>query len=247
MKNTWGILILGALAVSAQARPDLNAFLNHRAGNLEQLIGQVKRDSEVRDRFKRHFGMNDAELVAYLSTLRASRMQKKKAYIVYSVPPDGRIKAHVETYYSDTPVYTDISGTPILIAKCGNPLNLGPKPAVAENDVPIQVAEAIDQERPMEPTMIPADEVLSPTTILVPETPLEPSVETIGGGPVIIPVAGPIFSPWLLGLLGIGLIDFGDNNNVGGTDLVPEPASFAVLGIGVIALLRRRSAKSGSA
>lgn len=239
-----GLVIALGMVVAAQARPDLNAFLNNRAGNLTQLIAQVKRDPEVRDRFRRHFGMNDAELLAYLSTLRAQRMTKKGSYIVYSVPPDGHIKAHVETYHPGTGMYVDITGTPILIAKCGNPLHRGPKGVIAENDVETAISQAIDKGRPMDGEAVPGDEIIDSSTIMIPETPLEPIIETEGGRPIIIPVAAPVFSPWLLGLLGLGLIDIDTGGGGNGTDLVPEPAALAALGIGIVALTRRKRSKS---
>lgn len=235
-------VLVGGLAASGNARPDRNAFLNTRAGNLAQLIAQVRRDPQVMDRFKRHFGMSDAEVIAYLSTLSAKRLAKKETYIVYSVPPDGHIKAHVETFFPGMGYYADAVGTPILIAKCGNPLNLGPKTPSADNPVQAAVSDSELATRTLESPVEPGEEIVAANTILNPENPLEPVVETGGGRPIIIPTAAPIFSPWLLGLLGLGAIDWGGGSDTS-TVVVPEPAGLAAIAIGASMILRKRRRK----
>jgi len=222
------------------ARPDRNAFLNQRAANLNQLIAQVKKDPEVRDRFRRHFGMSDSELMSYLSTLKPARLTQKETFIVYSVPPDNKIKAHVETFYPGVGIYRDITGAPILIAKCGNPLHFGPKKVVADNPIQVAVTQDVDA-RIAESAVDPSEELVTASNIMTPEMPLEPvnPIETTGGSPVIIP-AVPVFSPWLLGVLGLGVlaIDLDDDSN--GITVIPEPATMAALGIGIVALLKRK-------
>lgn len=246
MRKFTAILFCSGLVACAVARPDRNAFLNERAATLSQLIAQVKRDPEVRDRFRRHFGMSDAELIAYLHTLHPARLTQKESLIVYSVPPDNKIKAHVETFYPGVGIYRDVTGAPILIAKCGNPLHFGPKKVVAENQVEVAINEKVNN-RIAESAVDPSEELVAANNPMEPGMPYEPiePIETIGGSPVIIPAA-PIFSPWLLGALGLGVLAIDLDDDTNGTTVVPEPATMAALGIGLVALAKRRKARRAS-
>ncbi len=245
MKLCVGLIFVFGVATLASARPDRNAFLNDRALTIGQIISQVKRDPAVRDRYRRHFSMNDAELLGFLASLRPAKLKKEGAFIVYSVPPDNRIKAHVEKFGVDTPIYTDAAGLPMMIAKCGNPLYLGLR-NVAVSPVDAEIVDAMSPGKDLDAAPDASHDVMMAQTILMPENPYEPVSVTEAGSPVIIPAAGAIFSPWILGLLGGGaLLLGGGDDDGGGTDLVPEPGSIALFligGTGLLARLRKRSA-----
>lgn len=118
-------IICAALAltsVAAFARPEPNAFLNHRVSSVTGLVTQVRTDDEVADRFERHFGMSQSALVDYFSGLHLATLNEDGTYMVYSVPKDGVIKAHVERLDKGTKVFADANGMPILKASCGNAL-----------------------------------------------------------------------------------------------------------------------------
>lgn len=243
MRLGFGLVLAFGVASVALARPDRNAFLNERADSVAQIIAQVKRDPAVMDRYKRHFSMTDREVVGYLSMLRASQLQKSGSYVVYSVPPNNRIKAHVEKFGVGTKVYRDIAGTPILIAKCGNPLHIGPKKAYADNTVDGPSDEETAAARGMTTTQDSGTEAPITETIMIPEEPLELRIETESQSPVIIPAAAPLFSPWLLGIIGGAVIIGGGGDNGGGVDVVPEPGPIALFLIGGVGLLARKKRK----
>ena len=138
-----GLLVRVALFVfcgTALARPDKNSFLNHRASTVRQLLRQVKTDWQVRDRFERHFAMNQEQLFAYLGSLHRSNIQATGDYTIYSIPPDGHVKAHKERIKRGAAIFADAHGTPILLVKCGNPMTKGPNQPAATPPLPTMSA-----------------------------------------------------------------------------------------------------------
>ena len=79
------IIILGlsmVVTTAAFARPDLNAFINKKADSTAELVGQVKRDKSVMDRYMRHFGMTRTEVIEYLSSLRPTTLKEEGVYAI---------------------------------------------------------------------------------------------------------------------------------------------------------------------
>jgi hypothetical protein len=246
MRTFW--VVLGLLLVSLSvARPDRNAFLNRHAGSVAQLVEQVRTDAEVSDRFQRHFAMNQREVLAYLSSLKLARLTTPGTYQVYSIPPGGFVKMHVQKLKLGTPVFADMFGSPVLIAKCGNPLTRGPKvPESAKNPEPKLSARVTEDLRELEAQ---PDE-LSEFEELIAMTPEVPGLsnlpeEIITTNESPIPIIGtPLgIGPWLLGLLGGGLI-IGTIDG-GGDTVVPEPATLGAVALATGYVLRRRTRRTG--
>lgn len=243
------VLMMALGCTIALARPDRNAFLNQKATSVGQLINQVRRDPEVMDRYRRHFAMTDREVVSFFSGLRLARLTVAGAYNVYSVPPGGYIKAHVQKLRLGTPVYADAFGNPILIVKCGNPLTLGPKAPEAANE-PDPVAlkrkktEELRELQTEQQDFLEFGElvVMTPDDVAQPSEPNEEIITTQQSPIPIIPAGGPI-GGWILGLLGSGLIiGGGGGDDGGGETVVPEPTTLGVIAVaGVGMLLRRRT------
>ena len=206
---------------------------------MSELIRQVRSDSAVRERYTRHFGMRESQLIAYLSGMQLSRLTSGGTYRVYSVPPDGSIKMHYEQFRAGTPVFADFAGTPLMIVKCGNPLTPGAGAPLATNE---DNAQIVDQPATEKMAGVPdLDLTMSEDLLtLTPGTPAPPGEEiiTVDQSPVaIIPVAGAFFNPWGLGLLGFLFIDNDSDSHI---TPVPEPATLAVLALGSLGLLRLR-------
>lgn len=245
------IVSLAAVSAGAHARPDLNAFLNKSAKTTNALIAQVKSDPAVADRYARHYAMPKRDVVVFLSTLRPSTTDKDSVFTIYSVPEDGRLKAHTEVVRRGTPVFSDLRGVPTLIMKCGNPLTRGPRqPEMPnENVVSLVEEEKIDLRDTTGDVIetIPDLDVLE--TISEPrfsDLPEEPIVTNPGtttptqGRPnTISPTGGGFsFAPFGVGLTILG----GALGNKGGGSVVPEPGTFLALGAGIalVALRKRR-------
>lgn len=234
------------LSVMAIARPDRNAFLNQRVTNAAQLLNQVRNDAEVSDRFQRHFAMNHKEVLAYFSGLKLARLTAPRTYKVYSIPPGGYVKMHVQKLKLGTPVFADMFGNPILIAKCGNPLTRGPKvPEAAKDPEPKIIASVTEELRELEaqPDELQEFEELMAMTPEVGRL-SEPPEEIITTNESPIPIIGtPLgIGPWLFGLLGGGLIITTIDD--GGT-VVPEPATVGAVALATGYLIRRRTRRTG--
>jgi hypothetical protein len=249
-----------AIGSTVLARPEPNAFLNRRVQTVEQLIDQVQRDREVRDRYMRHYGMSQAELVAFFRTLRIQPLAQEGVFTVYSVPEDGVIKVRTARLRRGELVLVDPAGQPVMQLSCGNPLGLGAglqhtmapvmAPIMAEvvemREVPIEIAVAPEEAMtlmataPGIPVVPPAPPVAPPPPppVIIDERPLVP-VATAGGFSPLIPV----------GILGALLIPRGETRvepiqvPTGAVAVVPEPASAAALLLGVGALAARRRKK----
>lgn len=235
---------LGIVA-TAFARPDRNAFLNHRALSVDQLVAQVKRDPAVMDRYQRHFHMSKSEVVSYLSSLRVSRLTKDGAYRVYSVPPNEVIKMHTEVMPKGMPVFVDVSGAPVMVLRCGNPLAKGPKKPILEPE--------IDAKDPGESAQnlrdVPENEILTPyssdlisaTMPMNPTVPDEAGPTTTGDSHIPVLAAAPNILNWLLALGGGAMVIVGGDHVVVVSDSTPEPMSLVVMTAGAGLLMAGRA------
>ena len=217
-------------------RPPLNSFCNVTPHTTNQLINQVKGNSVVMDRYTRHFAMTEDEVVAFFSTLAPGRLIKDGIYTVYGVPRDGKLHVHRKLLKKGEKVFMDAQGRAILQMRCGNPLTLGPRN-------PIALSEGPEPAGPMDTNLVaeggdveeaPATlAYVAPTTPgpIIPPTPPAPVVTH--GRSAIIPI--PLLIPILIG--GSCLIPKGGG---GGKVVTPEPATLAVLAIGIGAISRRR-------
>ncbi len=131
----------------------------------------------------RHFTMDDAQLLDYLSKLHVAKLTHPYSASVYSVPDSGRIKVHQQTLKVGTPVFEDGSGKPILLVKCGNPLTLGPHGLAAAFSAPHLKGAMASAYKPVDsntgaPGAVPLDAVAMAPTFAPDRGTEQPSVLT---------------------------------------------------------------------
>lgn len=238
IRGSLVFLCVGLTVAASAIRPDTNSFLNKRALSVKELVAQVKRDGQVRDRYKRHFAMSSQGVIAYFSSLRLVGLGHEGVYSIYSVPPGEWIKLHYGKLREGTPVFVDPAGNPVLLMKCGNPL-IGGRDVVAEAPPDSDVIERRAEIREIE---VLSDEPLSESLVAMTPSNPEPvpaeQIITVGQSPVTILPGAFGFNPLLLGLGGLII-----GSTTGGDDTpppVPEPAGFAAFGVGLIGLFRFR-------
>lgn len=236
----WGA-VLGAtlvLALGAMAQnPGRNAFLKTSVRTTSQLVAQVKTNRQIRDAYLRHFAMNEAELYAYLRTLRPMKLTEDGTYTVYSVPPDGALVPHTQKMKKGEIVFLEPGGKIVLRGRCGNP-TVKPDQGIVPEEVAINAGPAMPHDMVVgESEYIPVLPLaLEPAPPIVPEliveTPPTPAPQ------IIPPVIGS--SPNLLPLLLLAPLLGGSGGGDGGGPPVPEPLTILTLAAGAGLVMRRR-------
>lgn len=237
-------LCLGSVAWAR--RPDLNAFLNRKVTTVSGLVREVRDDPAVMDRYKRHYAMTDSQVIDFMRSLHATRLNRSETFPVYSVPDAGYIKVHDQTLKSGTWVFSDSAGQPQLMMKCGNPLSRGPMTPEALNPIDVTPMNAFDlRDQNVEIVPAPIDQ---PDFIALYQPPLptlvEPEYEAAMPGQLpLFPIgaAGTNLFPLLLGLAGIGTVGTIGGGGGGGGNPVPEPSAMLALAIGFGTIASRTS------
>jgi len=222
----------------ASDRAEPNAFLSKRAESVSQLIQQVNTDTEVADRYERHFGKSKEDLVHFLGGLHLARLNAAGTYRIYSVDSRGVIKAHPERLKAGARVFADASGMPVLKASCGNAMVPGSNDqSTALLPSVTQPSQSLEDVGLTTPVSNEADAKL--LAIGVPGMPVAlapemPGLVTTGNSnqSFVVPAA-------LAAIGGAGSFLFGSK---GGAP-VPEPATILVVSGAIAALVYRRKAK----
>ena len=224
-----------ALTATSFARTDQNSFLNRPANTLPELVKQIQTDSQVSNRFMRHFGMTKDQVVDMVSDFKLGRLPSDGVYLVYNVPSWEEVRARAIMMKKGTLVWTDQSGSPMLKVSCGNPMARGTDVGLAVATPAVKLAPAANV-RDLVAMQLPettfVDAVSSP---LAPGNVVVNAAEMMPAAPILPQVGGTPF-PFILPV-GVGLL-LGLNR--GDTPPVPEPCTMVVLGLSATAMVVRR-------
>lgn len=259
MKSTFllSLIVLAASARASDGRPVRNSFIDRPVGEVSDLVAHVKADRIVADRYRRHFSMDQTTLLSFLSGLHRGRLKGDGIYTIYSVPQGGRLKMHVGRIRRGEAMFFNRAGQPTLVAKCGNPIVLGPSRSRSQKGNPFDIVRDEDAKaRTMElPVAQLAEAALEPTLALEPSLPTSAvAVATTFELPValtgdVVPVTatGAGAGSFLASLS--FLASFATTFTPGQGDQrqaapVPEPASILMLALGAGGLLQRSRRRS---
>jgi hypothetical protein len=257
-------LAIGVVFVSmsaAFARTEHNSFLETPVMSTSALITEVQHDPLVRKRYERQFLMSETELVRYFSSLHVEPLKEDRRYLVFNVDDSMIIRSRMLHLTRGTLVFADATHKPVLKCSCGNPMSAA-LPAVGENDSFVHslagglIAFTRSAENPGDNEPLVADNT-NMMTGEVPSLDETPEIEPPGSRPqpfepiptptpVPIPISGvpPLGFLPLIPLIPLIPIIWHNPGPPPPTPFAtPEPASFAPLGLGVLALAWKRRKK----
>jgi hypothetical protein len=249
MKWIFVSLVTATVAMSLAERPERNSFINYPIHSVQDLVREIQKDPAVADRYERNFAMTEEQVVNYVSRLHLDRLHESGVYDVYSVPPDGHIKWHQQRLRQGVAILADANGLPVMLLKCGNPLVMRvPRPvgiAPAGPSAPIMDIPPLGAETP-QVAMAMAPPPATPEDIYVPPAaaPIAPAEAAFAGVGT-----GSANYGWL-GFLAAGGLIYGLTTIHGHQNHppapVPEPTSFAIVGLGLTGALLRKKKNPGA-
>jgi hypothetical protein len=221
------------------------------------LVAVLKTNSKLRQRYAKHFGVGEAEVVDYVKrALVPYRLPESRNVLTYGVTRTGRIYAVRTRLKKGTRVWANRSGVPILKWLCANPLAQrlpGTRIAspIQHTPRPIAQAKGVEGLAPgLENGMVP------PTIVSENFTPpifaSESGLEGIGTGSVVPIVPPGIGTGAHFGFSGLAAAAFvpvlirGGSAPPSNIEIIPEPGTVALLlsgggiPLGLISLRRLR-------
>lgn len=199
----------------------------HSYNSTKSLQDFARNDEGALARFESHFGMNRDEVIDYIGQLHLGKLVKKGTFAICK-PAFGAVENQVTVELPrGEAVFMDKSNTPVLLADGAYPM--------------AETFSANVKEGPSD-SIVPNAATATPATATAPTkmAMMAQGASTASGAPntqwlTAIPVLIPL----------IGMTNDGNGNGGGGTiNPVPEPASFAILGVGALGLLSRRKKKA---
>lgn len=230
------------LVALAAARTEPNSFLNKNVNTHAELMQQVSNDTQVMNRFMRHFGMSRQEVLDYFKTLKLDTLTEDGVYLVYNVPESEELRARAIFYKAGTKVWVDKEGTLVLKASCGNPMLRGTDNTSITLDTDVNAEILTPEQLVTVPQGTPTDLVtatlpadLESSALAFPNVAPADVTDIISGG-------GASFNPAFL--IPLAAIPFIITDNP--PDPVPEPATMIALAAGAGVIIRKRKNRKNS-
>lgn len=233
-------LYLGVAGSGFAAMPR-NAFLLRPVRNVDDLARQIETEQVVRDRYRRHFAMNDFQIIQYARSLHVIRMTSDTYMHVYGVPMTGVLHTSRQLIHKGEKMFVDPQGNIIIRMLCGNPVGLGPRTPFTFNAVP-KVTAPVEGLKKLSEDVKPEPDIKLAETV-EPVVPENEKVVITTPPPIKEPVVEvrPVRNNSGLGFIPLlfGAILIPKHPNCPCTP-VPEPASMTILAVGAVALVKRR-------
>ena len=239
MTYQYKLVMIGALAVTAGSALALppNSYIVKPIRTPADLVGQIKTSKVVSDRYQRHFGMSQGEVIVFVKSLRPAKLERTGIYSVWNVPAKtGELRMRMLRMTAGTPVFVDWNDRPVMVTVCGNPMIPGrsmgsSNEVVAEVGTPSQ--DSIVTIANPQPTVVEAPVVVDHREPVMPDLQEESIVTIIPrrqnyGALALIPILG-----------GLTLINRKSTPDPE-PDPVPEPATMIAVGTGVAAMIAKR-------
>lgn len=227
------------LVALASARTEPNSFLNKPVDTHAALMRQITTDSQVMNRFMRHFGMTRDEVVSYFNTLKLDTLTQDGVYLVYNVPESEEIRARAIFYKKGTKVWVDPQGTLVLKASCGNPMIRGTDNTTVEVQTAVEAAVAPVTASAVVPPGVGVDPVAQSLPVDVESSALAFPTEAPVDVTQFTRSSGAVFNPAFL--LPLAAIPFVITEDDPPGDPVPEPMTMVALAAGAGIIARKRS------
>lgn len=250
------VLLLLTVSLPAVAsvgeRTAPGSFVPSYVSTVDELCNVVEHNQVVAERYARHFGIPADTVVRYFKqNLRISYLKQGGTYRTYFITRHGQITSGNTYLLTGERVFVNPDGTPVLIARCGNPLTRV-LPAVQSQNLgqaigPIAQPELMVAVSPTPTTAVSAASVAMEPQVTEPvwQVAAEPEQElrTIPAALSLVPTKSS--SSFLLPLLaGAGAAASSIDKSHPSVPVTPEPSSLLVLALGVPAVAgfaRRRA------
>ncbi len=220
------------------------SFLNAPVGSVEQLSQQVANDAVVAARYAKHFHTSRSAVAEYFTeNLAVGMLTQDVECTVYSISDKTGVVSCKMVLGKGTPVFLSADGRPMLVLATGNPLTSAmPVAGISPKEVKTgSVSASTDWvvTKVLGDTSSLAAAVADPVAQSVATTPVAAAPATIGRSksfPVAIPIAALVGG---LAMVGGGSSNGATPRSEAPLDLVPEPASMAMLALGAGALFSK--------
>lgn len=253
------IVVLTAALVTAACsaeRTPPGSYLVYRVSTVSELRSEIAKNSLVRARYAKHFGVSPSELNAFFATeVQLVALKSPVRTQCWYVNKSGGLSAKSKLLPTGTMVFATRDGQPLLSWSCGNPLSAKlpqkkmakaqQKLAKPETKVMASTNEVVNgQPKPVETKVANSLEVITNAAITAPPAPAVVSIAPVEAAPALATIAAPAVSvaPAIAAASGLGFGWLGALGAAGGaaaalsngggghrSPVVPEPSSFVLV------------------